>query len=294
MKFLNFGSLNIDYVYKVPHFVRGGETLLSESRAVFVGGKGLNQSVALKRAGLPIMHAGLVGPEGGLLLDFLNGAGVDTSKVAVSDTIATGHALIQNDAEGDNCILLFGGANQSLTTDYIDQVLADFGQGDYLFLQNEINHLDYITEKAAAIGMQVVLNPSPINDQLKKLDWNNISILVVNEIEASELTGCPDLTKEALVNALRQTFPNHKAVLTLGKEGSVYVDASQVIHQESFPVKAVDTTAAGDTFLGFFMASLIRGKAPEEALRIASKAASIAVTRPGAAPSIPERNEVEE
>lgn len=130
MKVLNFGSLNIDYVYKLDHFVKKGETISSESLHVYTGGKGLNQSVALGRAGLETYHAGSIGKDGLFLLDTLKQAGVDVSNVAVMEEERTGNAIIQNDQEGDNCIILYGGANQAITRDQVDRVLSGFGKGD--------------------------------------------------------------------------------------------------------------------------------------------------------------------
>ena len=164
MKVLCFGSLNIDYTYKVDHFVKKGETLSSGSLQVFSGGKGLNQSIALARAGAETYHAGSIGEDGRFLLEQLQDAGVDTRYVTVLETVRTGNAIIQNDKEGDNCILLYGGANQAVTTNQADAVLEHFRKGDFLVLQNEINELAYIMERAHERGMKIVLNPSPMDE----------------------------------------------------------------------------------------------------------------------------------
>ena len=293
MKVLNFGSLNIDYVYRVPHFVQRGETLFSTERNIFSGGKGLNQSVALSRAGLDVYHAGCIGTEGTLLTEELHRAGVDTTYVRVLEEVPSGHTVIQNAEDGDNCILLFGGANQEITTEQIDETLKGFAAGDYLVLQNEINNLAYLMLKAHEQGMKVVLNPSPMNEEILKLPLHTVSVFFVNEIEASQLTGVAADDADRLVTALREHFPDARVVLTLGANGSRYLDGDAVISQNVFPVQAVDTTAAGDTFTGFFLAGIIEGKAPDKALELAARAAAISVTRQGAAPSIPTREEVE-
>ena len=290
MKILNFGSLNLDYVYNVDHMVEAGETLTSAERNTFCGGKGLNQSIALARAGAKVFHAGQIGAEGEILRQTLAQEGVDTRYIRTAD-VPTGHALIQVDENGQNCILLYGGANRALTTGYIDEVLADFGRGDILVLQNEVNLLDYIIDRAWEKGMRIILNPSPFDDHLVKCDLQKISILLLNEVEGAQLCGKTD--PEAILEYLRKEYPEVKAVLTLGSRGSVYQDVNLQHHQSIFPVEAVDTTAAGDTFTGYFIAELLEKSNAVEGLEIAAKAAAIAVTRHGAAPSIPTKAEVD-
>lgn len=293
MKVLNFGSLNIDYVYKVDHFVGKGETLSSQSLNVFTGGKGLNQSVALGRAGAEVYHAGCIGRDGIFLLDILKSAGADVGHVAVLEDIRTGNAIIQNDSEGDNCILLYGGANQAVTKEQVDQTFADFSKGDYLILQNEINELPYIVERAHELGMNIVLNPSPMNEKIRELNLEAVDWFILNEIEAGQLTGVEKTDGDGLISALLKRFPKARIVLTMGAVGSLYADEKKSAVQGIYPVRVVDTTAAGDTFTGYFMAGILRGRTAEEALDIAAKASAIAVSRPGAAPSIPTVGEVE-
>ena len=187
MKVLNFGSLNIDYVYKVEHIVKRGETLSSQMLNIYPGGKGLNQSVALGKAGIDVWHAGAVGEDGTFLIELLKEAGVDTSYVKILTDIKSGHAIIQNDKEGDNCIVLYGGANQAITKEQVDQTLNRFEEGDYLILQNEINELDYIMEKAHEKGMRIVLNPSPANEMIQKLPLSYVNYFILNEIEAGRI-----------------------------------------------------------------------------------------------------------
>ena len=290
MKILNFGSLNIDYVYSVEHFVRPGETTSSTSLSVFCGGKGLNQSIALSRAGAEVYHAGGIGKsDGAMLKDILKMNNVSTDFVKEYEE-KTGHAIIQVNQNGQNCILLFGGANQLNTKEYIDYVFENFDKGDYLVLQNEINELDYIIRKAHEKELIIVLNPSPMNDVILKLPLEMVDYFMLNEVEAADI--CPNTEKENLLSALSEKYPNSKIVLTLGKNGVQYKDKDIVLNHGIYKVKVVDTTAAGDTFTGFFIAEISAGKNPENALEIASKASSIAVSRKGAEPSIPLMNEV--
>jgi ribokinase len=296
MKVLCFGSLNIDYTYKVDHFVQKGETLSSESLQVFSGGKGLNQSIALAKAGVETYHAGAIGEDGAFLLALMKDAGVNTDCVAVLTDTRTGNAIIQNDREGDNCILLYGGANQAITKPQVDEVLSRFEKGDFLLLQNEINELSYIMERAHGRGLKIILNPSPMDEKIGKLPLEYVDIFILNEVEAGQILQ-EDVKNgydgKQLAAALAARFPSAEVVLTMGGDGSIYTDGKETILQQVYPVKAVDTTAAGDTFTGFFIGGMIRELGVKEAMDMASKAAAIAVTRPGAAPSIPTVQEVE-
>lgn len=296
MKVLCFGSLNIDYTYQVDHFVKKGETLSSDSLNVFSGGKGLNQSVALARAGLEAYHAGSIGEDGRFLLDVLQEAGVDTRCVSVLEHIRTGNAMIQNDKEGDNCILLYGGANQAITKKQVEDVLSLFEAGDFLVVQNEINELPFIIESARKRGMKIVLNPSPMNEKIMELPLEAVDYFILNEVEAGQILGCgiqEQIDGAEMAAALLKRFPGAAVVLTLGGDGSVYADQNLKFYQPVYPVQAVDTTAAGDTFTGYFIGGILRGFPVEKAMALAARAASIAVTRPGAAPSIPAYDEVE-
>ena len=289
MRVLNIGSLNIDYVYTVDHIILPGETESTGSRNIFLGGKGLNQSCALAKAGVEVYHGGLIGEDGKMFLDACKEYGVHDDFIRIVDG-PSGHTIIQIDKNAQNSILLFGGANQKMTTEFIDEVLSHFGSDDILLLQNEVNLLPYIVDKAYEKGMQIALNPSPFNEKLDSVDMKKISIFLLNEVEGFQLTGETD--PEAILAKLRQLFPHARILLTLGKDGAVYQDAQQKVFQPIFPVKAVDTTAAGDTFTGYFLAGLSQGISMEEVLLISAKASSIAVSRPGAVPSIPWREEV--
>lgn len=289
MKILNFGSCNIDYVYSLDHIVRAGETETTSAMSVFPGGKGLNQSIALSRAGGEVFHAGCIGEGGEFLRDLLAGNGVDTSFLRTVDG-KNGHAVIQVSREGENSIFLYPGSNECITREQIDETLSHFSEGDLLLLQNEVNELGYLVEAAHRRGLRIVLNPSPYNETIRNLNFGMLSCLILNEVEAGGITGC-DSSEEALVY-FRAHYPNLSVMLTLGKKGCVYQDAAQCISHGAFRVTAVDTTAAGDTFTGYFVAGISEGKPMDEILRLASCASAISVSRMGAAPSIPKKEEV--
>lgn len=288
MKALNFGSLNIDMVYSVDHVVRPGETTASAELRYFCGGKGLNQSVALARAGAEVCHAGCVGSDGNRLLSLLRDNGVDTSLVAGSE-FPSGHAIIQVDRDGQNSILLFGGANTEITPEQIENTVGNFSVGDRLFLQNEINGVPEIINAGYERGMEIVFNPSPFSAEILSYPLEKINWFVVNEIEAQELTG--EHEPEKILGAFSQKFPRSSVLLTLGADGAFCRSGNDTFYCEIFSVPVVDTTAAGDTFLGFFFAMLDRFGA-ERALKIASAASAVAVSRSGASASIPTLDEV--
>ena len=289
-RILNFGSLNIDYVYSVSHMVAPGETLAALSRNVYPGGKGLNQSVALARAGAEVWHAGLVGPEGDLLLDVCRESGVNTEFVGRTE-VPSGHTIIQVDESGQNSILLFGGANQEIDEAYADRVLSNFTAGDYIVLQNEVSCLAHIVDKAYERGLFIVLNPSPMNDALLDVDMSKVSFFLLNEVEGAQISG-GSADPEEVLRMMGERFPTAQVVLTLGSAGSIYQGNGERHDQSVYKVDAVDTTAAGDTFTGFFVAAVSSGSSVVEALDVASRASAIAVTRAGAVPSVPTMDEV--
>ncbi len=289
MKILNFGSLNIDFVYKVDHFTRAGETVAGESFEKFCGGKGLNQSVALARAGANVYHAGCIGEDGDMLLKLLSQSGANTAHVRKLDK-PSGHAIIQIDKAGQNSILLYGGANHAIDTQHIDDTLSHFGEGDTLLIQNEINNLAYIMEKVHGKGMKIAMNPSPISKSMFDLPLELVSTFILNEIEGKEISGKSQ--PDEILTALRGKFPAATFVLTLGKDGVIYDDGNCHCSHHIYDVPVVDTTGAGDTFTGYFLTCIIRGDTPQESLRLASIASSIAVSRMGAAPSIPRMSDV--
>ncbi len=289
MKVLNFGSLNVDYVYDVDHFVTPGETISAKGRGVFSGGKGLNQSVAMAKAGVDIYHAGSVGTDGAILLDTLKEAGINTDYIVKQDAPG-GHTVIQVDKNGQNCIIVYGGTNRMLTTDFIDSVLKNFGKGDLLVLQNEINNIPYIMDSAYEKGIDIVLNPSPYDEIIATLPLEKVKYFIINEIEGARLSGTEDF--DAIIPEIAKKYPNASVLLTMGEHGSMYYDGKETYKQDIFKVKAVDTTAAGDTFLGYFVFGISDGMPVGAMLELAAKASSITVSNKGAAGSIPRISEV--
>lgn len=290
MDIINFGSLNIDHVYSVGEFVRPGETMAAGQYNVFCGGKGLNQSIAAARAGGKVFHAGVLGAGGEMLQEMLEQSGVDTS-LLMHSAEPQGHAIIQVAASGENCILLFRGSNFAITQAYVDRVFAQIQAPGYIMLQNETSCLPYIIHQASARGFTVVLNASPIDGTILELDLSQVSWLMINEMEGAQLTG--QTRPEGILDALEQRYPALSVLLTLGKQGSVCQCGGVRTYQEIYPVKAVDTTAAGDTFSGYFVAALAAGMPVKQAMDRAALASAIAVTRKGAAPSIPTAEEVQ-
>ncbi len=290
MKYLVFGSLNIDRTYSVPHFVAAGETMSAGSMELFCGGKGFNQAVALARAGKEVYFAGAVGADGQMLLDALRADGIDERYIKHTNG-ASGHAVIQVDPAGQNCIIILAGANGEITKDDVDRVLVNFDKGDLIVLQNEISNVDYILAQAAQKGMIVALNPSPCDEKISRYDLNYVDYLLVNEVEGSVITGLEE--PDAIGNQLRQQYPNMNVVLTLGSRGAVYFGADGSRHCRGiWRTNAVDTTAAGDTFTGYFLAQITSSGDAALALEQASIASGISVSRRGASPSIPAGQEV--
>ena len=291
MRVVNFGSLNIDYTYRVDAFVRPGETKAAKSLTINCGGKGLNQSVALARAGAEVCHAGFIGPEGAFLVEKLRESGVDTSLICTVEE-SCGHAIIQVSDAGQNCILIHPGTNGLLTMDYVKQVLSRFRPGDLVLLQNETNLVGEMMEEVVRQGLTVAFNAAPMDSKVENYPLDKVKWLFVNETEGAVLSGETDYA--AITSLLRRRYPSMNVVLTLGEEGCLYQGEEGSFQVPAFPVKAVDTTAAGDTFTGFVLRAALEGATPEQAMTLAARASSIAVTRPGAADSIPRWEEVQQ
>lgn len=289
MKALVFGSLNIDKVYSLNKLPEKGETLYCTDYELHVGGKGLNQSLSLKKAGMKVYFAGKIGKDGTHLTDYLNANGVDTSLVKFSDGF-TGHAVIEVDRDGQNQMILFPGANKEITEKECDDILSSFDKGDLILMQYETSCVEYMIRKAKEKGMLTALNPSPFTNELKYLPYSLIDFLILNETEGTALTDTAE-TDDALT-ALCKLCPG-KIIYTLGGDGAVYSDGETTVKVPAFKVKAVDTTGAGDTFTGYVLTALISGKSPEEALRFSSAASALAVQKAGAAETIPDKKEVE-
>lgn len=289
MPILNLGSVNIDHVYEVEYFVRPGETLGSRSYQVFAGGKGFNQSIALARAGAKTFHAGRVGHDGNWLIQRLQAEGVDTTHLHEDDT-PTGHAMIQVTSSGENAIVLFGGANQAIRADDLAPAFSTCAPGDYFLVQNETNAVAEAIRQAHKQKLKIVFNPAPMSAAVRDYPLHLVDLFVLNETEAEGLTSETD--PNAIREKMLAQYPKAAVVLTLGSKGAIYFDADR-LHQESAPtVDAIDTTAAGDTFIGYFLAELMQSQDPAKALQQGCRAAALCVTRPGAADSIPRLSEV--
>ena len=284
-KALVIGSINIDKVYELEHIVSPGETVSSRKYRTAWGGKGLNQAIALSRGGADTALAGCVGaPELEALTAVCAEAGVDAARIRAR-SVTTGHAIIQVDANGQNCIIVEPGANGTVDPDDIAAFLEGYGTGDILLTQNEISHMPEVLRAAHEKGLTVVLNPSPFSAEILSWPLECVDIFLVNEIEGEALSG--EIVPEKILDTLRRRFPRAAIVLTLGHDGAMYADKTERFSVPARRVTAVDTTAAGDTFTGYFLAMLLRGGTPKDAMEIAATAAAIAVTRPGAVPSIP-------
>ena len=291
MQVLNFGSLNIDYVYTVPHLVAPGETLAALDYQVNAEGKGLNQSVALARAGVKIFHAGMIGKEGAFLKEVLEKAGADTRFVEVGE-VPTGHAIIQVErTSGENSIVLFPGANNSVSEEFMKEVLHAMPQGSWLLLQNEINGIPFLMEEGKRCGLKLAFNPAPCTEAVHSYPLHLCDLIFVNETEAAQLTNAQgDIS--FMGKAMAELCPESEIVITLGSKGAFYRCGSEEFFVPPFPAEAVDTTGAGDTFTGYFLAAKLRSMDARQAMECASKASALTVSRPGAASSIPSANEV--
>lgn len=284
MKVFNFGSINIDRVYRVPHLVQPGETLSSQSLETVLGGKGANQSVALARAGVDVRHIGRIGASDQWAADQMADAGVSMNAVETVDG-PSGHAIIQVDDQGENSIILHGGANQSFDRRILEQQLSEAQPGDWLLMQNECNDIAEAFEIARQRQLSIAFNPAPMTTAVRDLPLAHCAVLIVNETEAADLAQTED--PEAALAILAERYPDTRLVLTLGSKGALLQHAGKQVREAAVPVTVVDTTGAGDTFVGYFLAGLIQGLTEPDALQRACRAAALSVTIAGATPSIP-------
>ena len=287
MKVLNFGSINKDLIYSVNDFVNPGETISSIKYNIKIGGKGLNQSVAISKAGQKIYHAGIINIDDTFILDKLKKWNVNCENILIGDN-PTGHAIIQVDKKGENSIIIHGGANDDVDIKFIESVLSKFNSGDILVLQNEINNIKEIIKRAHHKKMKIVFNPAPFNKKILSYDLNKISTLILNQTEGEALS--KEKKPDNILKVLNSKFKNTEIILTLGEKGSIYSFKDQLFKIEAHRADTVDTTGAGDTFIGYYVAGLISGMNKKENLNRASEAAAIATTKIGGAESIPKIN----
>ena len=289
MKVLCFGSANLDHVYKVDHFTVPGETQGCLEYNIKCGGKGVNQSIAMALAGNDTYFAGIIGSDGGLLKDALVDKGVHIDYMKISNK-PTGHAIIEVDQSGQNHILLYGGTNKEIDFEYIDEVLSHFSKGDIVVLQNEINNVPYIIERCYEKEMKIFFNAAPYDIAVKNYPIEKVTWLVVNETEGAALSNEEDYEK--IIQTLKQKYPHTHILFTMGKEGSRVLTDKEDIKVEALKVNAVDTTGAGDTYIGYFVRGIVEEMPLLETAQMATKASAIAVTRFGAVDSIPNYEEV--
>lgn len=289
----NFGSINIDYTYRVPYFVRPGETLESGEYNIGLGGKGVNQSLAIARAKGAVSHWGRVSSIDAWVTSELESAGVGVKDIELTPE-PSGHAIIQIDALGENAILLFSGANHGFTRERMAALIAQTEPGDTLLIQNECNGLDQLIPLAVSHGCKVIFNPAPMTAKVASLPLEQCELLFFNRTEAAALLQMPVESSAAdLLRRCKETLGDVEVVLTLGSEGAWYQCRSETLFQPALKVKAVDTTAAGDTFVGYFLAARQAGRTPSTCLQRATAAAALAVQKRGAASSIPVAEEVD-
>jgi len=292
------GSLNMDLVTRAPRLPRGGETLIGESFSTIPGGKGANQAVAAARLGAQVSMVGCVGSDayGEQLRGALLAEGIDCQAVNVVDG-SSGVALIVVDDNSQNAIVIVAGANGELTPAVLDRFDAVLQSADVIICQLEVPDatVGHALKRGRELGKTVILNPAPASRALPAEWYAYVDYLIPNESEAMVLSGLAVDSLETAEAAATQliTAGAGKVIVTLGAQGLMFANGSSFEHFPAPRVKAVDTTAAGDTFVGGFAAALASGKDEVEAIRFGQVAAALSVTRAGAQPSIPTLLEVQ-
>ncbi len=280
---LTIGSVNIDHVHRVPALPGPGETVIDRGYARGLGGKGANQSLAARLAGAEVAHAGAIGADGAWCRERLAAAGIEVGDLVTVEA-ATGHAVILVDDAGENLIVVHGGANRALTPALIGAAIGRTRAGDWLLLQNETNLVAEAARSGRAAGLRVAYAAAPFDPAATAEVLAHVDLLAVNAVEAEQLAGHLGRALDGVVPVL---------LITEGARGVRCWAGTREVRQEAFDVEPVDTTGAGDTFLGYILAGLDRGRPVSEALRCAAAAAAIQVTRPGAAEAIPTAAEVD-
>jgi ribokinase len=279
MTVFNMGSINIDHIYVMPHLVKPGETLAATSYEAALGGKGANQSIAIARAGSPVFHGGMINISDAGWLDGMTEAGVDIRFVIRGEEMPTGHAIVAVDeAGGENQIILSPSSNAAIPDDLISDMLAEAAPGDWALAQNEINQTAAFLNAAKNKDLQICYSAAPFVAETAASLLPIVDLLVVNEIEA-----------RALADHLGAAVDTPHLIITKGAGGADYIHDGKTRHTPAVPADAVDTTGAGDTYLGYVLAGLDQGMEMGDAMGLAAKAAALQVSRPGASEAIPLR-----
>ena len=292
------GSLNMDLVTRASRLPRAGETLIGQSFSTVPGGKGANQAVASARLGAEVAMIGCVGSDayGLQLRDALLVEGIDCQAVSCVDG-SSGVALIVVDDSSQNAIVIVAGSNGELTPASLQAADAVLQAADVIVCQLEVplETVGYALKRGRELGKTVILNPAPASGPLPAQWYASIDYLIPNESEATALSGVTvdslDSAKLAAAQLIKAGAA--KVIITLSAQGALFSDGNRVEHLAAPNVKAVDTTAAGDTFVGGFAAALAHGKSEAEAIRFGQVAAALSVTRAGAQPSIPTLHDVQ-
>lgn len=296
MSVLVFGSLNLDLVTYADKLPAIGETIVGEKLLKFPGGKGLNQAIAARRAGSEVLMVGSIGndADGDYLFDILKSENIDP-KFITKTSEQTGIAVIEVSKSAENRIIIIAGANSK--TRFSNEVLTSSPSVNVSLAQLEtpIAEVAKFIHESKAAGKITILNPAPI----QKLDQQllqDTDYLIANETEASFLIGSAveHLSKDEAMTIARQLQKNgsKKVIITLGEQGSVYLDQEKELFTPAYKVKAVDTTAAGDAFCGAFATAISENKPVEYAVKFASAAGGLAATKAGAVPSLPTQQEI--
>ncbi|MDE1166835.1 MAG: ribokinase [Pseudomonas sp.] len=293
------GSLNMDLVTRAPRLPRGGETLHGDSFVTVPGGKGANQAVAAARLGAPVAMIGCVGGDayGEQLLAGLLVEGIDCQAVTPIADVASGVALIVVDDNSQNAIVIVAGANGRVSPASVQAVDHLLVQAEVIICQLEVPNeaVAFALKRGRELGKTVILNPAPASGPLPSDWYAAIDYLIPNESEAQALTGLVVDSRASAEQAASQLLAMGagKVIVTLGAQGSLFADGQGFEHFPAPQVKAVDTTAAGDTFVGGFAAALARGDTERQAIAFGQVAAALSVTAAGAQPSIPTLKEVQ-
>lgn len=282
---INFGSINIDRFYRVSTLPTAGETVSANSFETFLGGKGINQSIAIARAGGSVRHVGAVGADGDWVLSEIERLGVATSSIERLGG-ATGHAIVTVSDDAENQIIISSGTNVQFTEQMVEAALSDCNPDeDWILLQNETNLAEHIAKCAVERGFKIAYAAAPFVASTTLALLPHINLLAVNDVEVKALAGELGVSEAEI--------PVPELLVTRGAAGSQLRTAEEVFEQKAYSVDAVDTTGAGDTFLGNFLAQYCAGNGAETALQYAAAASALQVTQPGAATAIPAREAVD-